>query len=399
MLEWTGERFLPWLEQPTIAYEHLHRYAYAAGFVRGKRVLDMASGEGYGSKMLSETASFVVGIDIDDNAVRHASDTYTSSKLQFLTGSIAAVPIENDHSFDVIVCFEAIEHIENQDELLKEVKRLLKADGIFIVSTPNKALYHEEEREENPFHVKELNFDEFHALLDAHFSSVQFLGQRVHSGSTMWPIGTTRSTGFEEFVIDRGENEYRFIEREKRIPLYFIGVASDSPLSAPQPSSVLIDHSDGLLREGKKAVAWREEKISTLETGLKWRQEQLEAREEQLHARDEAINWQEQQIGHLKEGLEQLQTGLEWTQAQLSNMSDKAASHEKALEWRAGQVETLEKEKSTLTTVLQSTQRRLNSTSQQLEEILASRAWKVVLKVRHVRDSLKALIAPGKSRG
>jgi SAM-dependent methyltransferase len=392
MLEWTGERFLPWLEHPTIAYEHLHRYAYASGFVRGKRVLDMASGEGYGSKMLSETASLVVGIDIDDNAVRHARGRYTSSNLQFLTGSITAAPIENDHSFDVIVCFEAIEHIENQDQLLKEVKRLLKADGIFIVSTPNKALYHEEERDENPFHVKELNFEEFQTLLGRYFSNVHFLGQRVHSGSTMWPIGTRRSTGFEEFVIDRGENEYRFIENDQRVSLYFVGIASDSPLTAPQPSSVLVDHSDGLIREGKNAVAWREEKISSLEAGLKWR-------EEQLQARDKAINWQTEQIGHLKGGLEQLQTGLEWTHTQLSDVSERAASQEKALEWRAGQVETLEKEKSTLASDLQSTQRQLNSTSQQLEEILASRAWKVVLKLRHMRDSLKALIAPGKSRG
>jgi hypothetical protein len=60
MLEWTGERFLPWLEQSLIAYEHLHRYAYATTFVKGKRVLDLASGEGYGSKMMSATASSVV---------------------------------------------------------------------------------------------------------------------------------------------------------------------------------------------------------------------------------------------------------------------------------------------------------------------------------------------------
>src|SRR5262245_34545981 len=107
MLEWTGERFLPWIRQSATAYEHLHRYAYAATLVQDKRVLDLASGEGYGSKLLAIGASSVIGIDIDENAVRHASEKYGGNNLQFRSGSITAVPIHDDHSFDVIVCFEA----------------------------------------------------------------------------------------------------------------------------------------------------------------------------------------------------------------------------------------------------------------------------------------------------
>src|SRR5437870_1677877 len=169
MLEWTGERFLPWIKESAVAYEHLHRYAYAATLVTGKRVLDLASGEGYGSKMLSASAASVVGIDIDENVVRHAAEKYSSKTLQFLSGSITSVPIREDHSFDVIVCFEAIEHIDDQIGLLAEVKRLLKPDGAFVVSTPNKAIYHDESAEENPFHVKELYFDEFQQLLAGQF--------------------------------------------------------------------------------------------------------------------------------------------------------------------------------------------------------------------------------------
>src|SRR5262245_51049092 len=145
MLEWTGERFLPWIRESTIAYEHLHRYAYAAELTKDKRVLDLACGEGYGARMLAETASSVVGIDIDENVIRHASVKYAgSTNLQFISGSITAVPIQDAHSFDVVTCFEAIEHIEDQEALLAEVKRLLKPDGTFIVSTPNKAIYHDE---------------------------------------------------------------------------------------------------------------------------------------------------------------------------------------------------------------------------------------------------------------
>src|SRR5438876_4947809 len=93
MLEWTGERFLPWARGATTAYEHLHRYAYAATLVKDKRVLDLASGEGYGSRMLASAASSVVGIEIDPEVVRHATAKYGSPNLQFLPASITAVPI------------------------------------------------------------------------------------------------------------------------------------------------------------------------------------------------------------------------------------------------------------------------------------------------------------------
>src|SRR5438034_11094846 len=66
MLEWTGERYVPWMEGAEIGYEHLHRYAFATQFVRNKRVLDLASGEGYGSNLLAKTAKQVVGVDIDE---------------------------------------------------------------------------------------------------------------------------------------------------------------------------------------------------------------------------------------------------------------------------------------------------------------------------------------------
>src|SRR5215813_7713768 len=113
MLEWTGERFLPWIRQSTIAYEHLHRYIYASMLVKDKRVLDLACGEGYGSKILSAAAASVLGIDIDEKVIRHASEKYGCDHLRFISGSIAAVPIHDDHSFDVITCFEAIEHVED----------------------------------------------------------------------------------------------------------------------------------------------------------------------------------------------------------------------------------------------------------------------------------------------
>ena len=251
MLEWTGERYLPWINESAVAYEHLHRYAYAATLVKGKRVLDLACGEGYGSKMLAATALSVIGIDIDESIINHAAAKYGGPALQFMRGSITAVPISEKSSFDVIVCFEAIEHVEGHEALLSEVKRLLCPSGVFIISTPNKAIYHDEAHFQNPFHLRELYFKDFRQLLERYFKNVSFFGQRTHPGSSIWPISPDGGTGFAEFVVERAEVEFQFVAHDKRAPLYFIAVASDSAQDLPASLSILLDHSDGHLKEAR----------------------------------------------------------------------------------------------------------------------------------------------------
>jgi SAM-dependent methyltransferase len=302
MLEWTGERFLPWINESALAYEHLHRYAYAATLVKGKRVLDLACGEGYGSRMLAETASSVVGVDIDEDIIGHAAERYRSPALQFMRGSITAVPISEGRSFDAIVCFEAIEHIEGHDALLCEVKRLLSPSGIFIVSTPNKALYRDAAQFQNPFHVRELYFRDFQELLERHFRNVSLLGQRIHPGSSIWPIRPAGKNGFAGFVVERLEAEFRFISDDKRDPLYFVAVASDSTEQLPASVSILLDHSDGHLKEARDLERVRrnveesykacwERETAALAAELSLTQRQLKSAEQQLAAIHNSPEW------------------------------------------------------------------------------------------------------------
>ena len=150
---------------PEIHYEHLHRYAFASQFIAGKKVLDLACGEGYGSYLFAKNAQSVLGVDINPDAVRHASEKYKHDNLAFITGSITDVPVHDPKSFDVIVCFEAIEHIRDQDALFSEIARLLKDDGLLILSTPNKKIYSDEPMYHNPFHEKELNFEDLEGMV------------------------------------------------------------------------------------------------------------------------------------------------------------------------------------------------------------------------------------------
>ena len=383
MLEWTGERFLPWLKDAAIAYEHLHRYAHAARLVKDKRVLDLASGEGYGSKLLASSASSVVGVDIDEETVRHAAAKYGNATLQFITGSITAVPIPEDHSFDVIVCFEAIEHIREQERLLGEVKRLLKRDGFFIVSTPNKGEY----EEGNPFHLKELSPDEFRQLLSRHFQHITLLGQRIHAHSNIWPLRTGGSSRVEELVIERGESEFGFVSNAKRVPLYVIALASDSRAPLPDSGSVLVDYSDEMLKEKDRAIRGLLESKTSHEEALRWQEAQLKEDDEAIASLEEAIKWHEQQAGDLKEAIASLDQATAWYQSHVRDLQNTVASRQEGIEWLERKAATIEASLTQAHTELQTARRELAPTIEQLESIYASDGWKFILRVRDFRET------------
>ena len=230
MLEWTGERYLPFVGSEIcgaeIHYEHLHRYYFALHFVKDKKVLDLACGEGYGSYILSKSAEYVVGIEIDEKTVKHASSKYIRNNLEFIQGSILKIPIEGEKLFDVIVCFEAFEHVKEHEELMKEVKRLLKGDGIFIVSMPDKKSHSDDITYNNPFHKKELYFAEFKESMQKNFNHVCFFGQRVYAGSHLWSLTQVNEIS-EEYVIERKKGGFTVTDYKKKEPIYFIAIASD----------------------------------------------------------------------------------------------------------------------------------------------------------------------------
>jgi len=237
----TDERYVPGAFDLCTGYEHIHRYLFTLPFIKGKRVLDLASGEGYGANLLAKEALEVVGIDISDEAVAHANRIYAKENLSFKTGSIEAIPL--DTLFDVVVCFEAIEHIQHQDQLCKEVKRLLKKEGIFLVSTPNKWVYSENGITQNPYHLKELDLGELETLLKQNFKNVSFYGQKTVTSSRIFSLSESINA-VEEMRIQMNEKGFCSTMEEDPSPRYFLALASDQPIEAFNGVSYLTDVAD-----------------------------------------------------------------------------------------------------------------------------------------------------------
>lgn len=218
--KWSGERVETSI-YGDVAVEHLHRYSLASMFVENKVVLDIASGEGYGSFLMSKVANKVVGVDIDKSAIAQANSKYKNNNLSFLCGSADKIPLD-DHSVDVLISFETIEHHDKHEEMFQEIKRVLKPNGILIMSSPDKK-YYSDLQKNNPYHIKELYLEEFENLANTYFKNVKLYFQNCINGNSV--IGDV--TSFQNLKIVTGN--YDYIKTRKLNALYNVIVASDEP--------------------------------------------------------------------------------------------------------------------------------------------------------------------------
>ncbi|HEX4085477.1 MAG TPA: class I SAM-dependent methyltransferase [Chthoniobacteraceae bacterium] len=235
--QWTGERLVTDVSNET-KFEHLHRYALAVSLASGMTVLDIASGEGYGSNLLAGVAAKVVGVDIDSQTVAHAQGKYGRDNLVFLHGSAIRIPCE-DNTFDRVISFETIEHIEEHEAMILEIKRVLKPDGIAVISSPEKKYYSDAAGFKNEFHKKELYLAEFEALLARHFANRRMLFQKMTYCSLIFSPGGQA----DPFTAYGGDFGKVAAEPAGGFP-YNIAICSDG--AVPSPGSSIFNAEDAL---------------------------------------------------------------------------------------------------------------------------------------------------------
>lgn len=255
-LEFTGERLIPELNKGTaFYYEHLARYLFASQIVKEKVVLDAGCGSGYGSFILAKygKAKKVYAVDISQEAIDYAQSKYFHKNIKFQVNDAEKLKTISAKSVDVIVSFEVIEHLNDQEKFLNQIKRVLKTNGVFIVSTPNKYTY----PEGNLFHTKELYPEEFKKLLKKYFKNVRFYHQAFEFAQIVKPEKLKEDFTLEEkFSLLTNQTLTNSINPKNS--QYIIAICSNKKLPKPNLLSLTsnkvdnFDLTSGFISLGKQ---------------------------------------------------------------------------------------------------------------------------------------------------
>jgi 2-polyprenyl-3-methyl-5-hydroxy-6-metoxy-1,4-benzoquinol methylase len=223
------ERLSPRTNDYTEILYHWQRYLLAGRLAAGKRVLDVASGEGYGADHLAAFAERVCGVDLDALAVKQALAKYRRPNLSFQQGSADRLPFAAG-TFDLVTSFETIEHLvpEDHERFVAEVTRVLEPGGLLLISTPNKRRT-EKFAEKNPYHLKEFYPEEFTSLLRRHFKHVTCWVQEINLAVFSWSPDREFPRGAPWISIRWNDGLYQPSGGAMGDFLYVVALCSDQP--------------------------------------------------------------------------------------------------------------------------------------------------------------------------
>lgn len=265
--------------------EHLARYRWAGALVEGKRVLDAGCGTGYGSELLaSQGAAEVVGVDVDADAIEAASRS-DSRRATFAAADLRDLPADLGE-FDVVVCFEVIEHIAEPEVALDRLAAVLRRGGILVVSSPNRDVY----PPGNPFHEHEFTPEELAESLSTRFAHVRLVRQQDWLAAGLFDDDDFASVEAQAVTVAKT------VPGQPGKELYSIGVAGASPLPATPPFVMLTQTADvkwwqELLRSLREEVAAKSRHVDDLEGWLKERDAELAAAQTEIAAMQATRVW------------------------------------------------------------------------------------------------------------
>ncbi len=229
--------------------EHHARYRWAALLAPGRRVLDAGSGTGFGTEMLARAgASRAEGFDVNLEVVEHARGR-AGDVAQFSVGDLQQVPYGDD-TFDLVTCFEAIEHVEDPFRALDELRRVLAPSGVLLVSTPNRGVY----EEGNLHHLHELSAEEFETALLERFPHVRILRQQTHATSLLAGDDTV---AIADSALPLTLDVRKVTGAAPGEELYTVAVASDQPLPV-MPELAVLGSALDLAARGRELKAWKQ---------------------------------------------------------------------------------------------------------------------------------------------
>lgn len=307
------ERFVPELMAgEMIAAQHIGRYLWACSAAPDRRVLDAGCGMAYGTAMLAEAgAREVVGVDLAEEVLSTVREQVPSG-VRLERADLRELPFD-EGSFDLVVCFEVIEHIVDQEAVVAEFARVLAPDGVLLASTPNRAV----SDEDNPHHLRELLPEELEGLLAGHFERVELFRQESWYSSAVLDDETFASTT----TLPGPWTVQKIAAGELGTEQFTIAAASNAALPTLGGSVALTrDKTGELVKQIRR----------THDTSTK-RRERLKAMQERLNATQGQLSAAQKRLDATQERLETTQKRLEAKKKRLAAKKKRLAAKKRRL--------------------------------------------------------------------
>ena len=388
------ERYTTETGGPTL-YEHWHRYAHAAAWTLGKRVLDAACGSGYGSAFLAARADAVFAIELDHDAVERAALAYKHVKnLTFSQGDVTRLPFP-DRCFDVVTSFETLEHIPDPEAALIEFKRVLTPDGVLIASTPDRLIYTDKLGQRNKYHICELSRPEFERICARHFANHLIVGQKLYFASIIAP-DDERQLGRQQqlacFSRTEGEPVHALQPIEEAV--YMIAFCSDGRLDLDKPkASIFVDNDPSVQGERDLLIGWsqsiKRELDQLTDEKRQWSKE-ADLREQIARLGPIMTDLAAMRSSHVTAALDLAERFDSWfraTSRELENVRAAVDRDRRDLQTATTQISRR------LTDEIEQGEAREALLRHRLDAMVASRSWRITGPMRAVGEALKGGLA------
>jgi 2-polyprenyl-3-methyl-5-hydroxy-6-metoxy-1,4-benzoquinol methylase len=252
-----GERIVPGEYHTVEDYinylKHCKAYHFASHRFKGKEVVDLGCGSGYGTEVMADSVRRIVGLDVDREVVDALNRSNRKENLQFQAFDGTRVPL-SDASVDAVVSLQVIEHVADVPRFLEEIHRILKPSGEAMFTTPNRRIrLLPFQKPWNPYHLREYTFEQLDRLLRKYFATVQGYAMLADEEVTRLDLGRTRQSPLKVYFL------YPTKAALKKVSPFLRRVSRDlHGTSSPLPRDVLeeygIDRFDYVQRNDSKSL-------------------------------------------------------------------------------------------------------------------------------------------------
>ncbi len=264
----------------------------------------------------------MLALDISKESIDFACRSYSAPNLHFIVSDCCQTGLKAE-SFDAVVCFEVIEHLACQESLLEEINRVLKKEGILIISTPNRVFYTEERKEINPYHTREFDFDEFSGFLKSTFGKV-VIGFQNHVSSIF--IGNPLESRNLRTRLEPQSTDLQLSSN------YFMAICSQTRTHLPKfDNLVYLPAAANLLREKEKRIQSLESQLKDLNSKVLKLQKEYDEQTQWAMRLDLQIKEREARILELQEQFRELERDLQEKAVWALRLTEQMAQKDKRI--------------------------------------------------------------------